>query len=140
MNGDLKSKVGQKSSRKTFEVTEARLRQFCDAVSAKYRGEAPPTFFTILRQGEFELWRDLGIELSKVLHADQEYFYDEPVRPGDHLEYETVMTKAIEKQSRLGATRFMVFDTEFFVRRPAGLFRVGTAKTTVIVKEEAQSA
>lgn len=131
---DIKSQVGKKSSRRQYAVTEAKLRELCAAVGAKYRGEAPPTFMTILRHGEFELWDRLGVELSSVLHADQEYEYEGPILPDDRLEYETVMSKAFEKQGSAGAMRFMIFDTDVYAVRSGAAVRVGTGRTTVIVR------
>lgn len=124
----------------SFDVTEDRLKEFCAAVGGRYRGEAPPTFMTVLRDGEFELFKEMGIPLKSVLHGDQEFRYLRPIRPGDRIEYQTVVSKAFEKQGSSGLMRFIVFETELRAGGAVGGASqpalVGVSKTTVIVREK----
>jgi hypothetical protein len=131
---NAKSLIGQRSEIQTFHVTEERLKQFCAAVGAEYEGEAPPTFMTIFRESEFKVFEVLNIELSRVLHADQEYRYMDKILPGDTLEFDTVLTKAVEKQISTGTSMFMVYETEMRARRGGQIVPVGVSKTTVIVR------
>lgn len=134
---ELKNFVGRRSETWKFQVTEERLRQFCDAVGAPYRGEAPLTFLTLFRDGEFKLLADFGFQLSQVLHADQEFNYLDKIVPGDHLEYQTTFSKALEKRGSTGVMRFLVFDTEVRAQRGSDWSEVGNLKTTIIVRESA---
>lgn len=127
---DIKALVGQRSETLKFHVTEARLKQFCEAVGAPFRGEAPPTFMTIFRDAEFKTFADQGLELSRVLHADQEYRYLDRILAGDDLEYDTTLSKALEK----GPMLFLVYETEVRAKRGASMTPVGVSKTTVIVR------
>lgn len=125
---------GLKSKPKTFHVTEQHLRAFCAAVGSKYRGEAPPTFLTVLREGEFDLLEDMGIKLAQALHADQEYTYEDRILPGDVLNFESTLTKAFEKKGSKGPMKFMVFETQFVALRAGKSVPVGCAKSTIIVR------
>jgi hypothetical protein len=131
---DVKSLIGKRSEKQTFHVTEERLKQFCAAVGAVYEGEAPPTFMTVFRESEFRVFSDLNIALSRVLHADQEYRYTGKILPGDDLEFDTVLTKAVEKQISTGSSIFMVYETEIRARRKGDIVPVGVSKTTVIIR------
>ncbi len=131
---NVKALVGQRSEIQNFHVTEERLKQFCAAVGAVYEGEAPPTFMTVFRESEFKVFAVLGIELSRVLHADQEYRYLDKILPGDDLEFDTVLTKAVEKQLSTGSSIFMVYETEIRAKRAGQVVPVGVSKTTVIVR------
>jgi hypothetical protein len=135
---DIKSHLGRKSPVQTYDATEAKLKAFCDAVGAEYRGDAPPTFMAVLLPGMFMLLNEIGIPLKSVLHTDQEYQYHQPILPGDHLIYETTLAKALEKQGKTGAMRFMVFDTIVHATRasvPIPGLHVGTCKTTIITRD-----
>jgi hypothetical protein len=131
---DIKALIGKRSETKTFRVTEERLKQFCAAVNTPYEGEAPPTFMTVFRDSEFKVFSDFGIALSRVLHADQEYRYTGKILPGDELEFDTVLSRAIEKQLSTGTSMFMVYETEIRARRGGNVVPVGQSKTTVIVR------
>jgi hypothetical protein len=133
---NLKSWVGQKSPLQHYDATDDKLKEFCAAVGAEFRGDAPPTFMAVLLPGMFKLLEKIGIPLSSVLHTDQEYRYHQPIAPGDRLAYETVLSKAFEKQGRTSSRKFMVFETEVHADRPgaAGL-HIGSCKTTLITRE-----
>jgi hypothetical protein len=136
VGSDLKSWVGQKSPMQHYDATEDRLKGFCSAVGAKYRGDASPTFMAVLLPGMFKLLEKIGIPLSSVLHTDQEYRYHQPIQSGDRLVYETVLAKAFEKQGRANSMKFMVFETEVHADR-AGVsgIHVGSCKTTLITRD-----
>ena len=127
--------TGTRSSVHHYQATEESLRRFCEAVGARYREEAPPTYMTIFRQGEFEILDKMSIPLKNVLHADQEYRYVNGIRAGDSIEFETVLTRAFEKGGSTGLMRFFVFDTEVRARRESGLVVIGSAKSTIISRQ-----
>lgn len=125
---DIKASVGMRSEVQKFSVTESHLKQFCEVIGTPFVGEAPPTFLTVFREGEFRILANLGLSLSSLLHADQEFTYFRKILPGDQLEYDSTLTKAIEKKGKSGSTYFLVYETE--IRRSNEV--VGTSKTTVI--------
>jgi acyl dehydratase len=87
-----------------YEVGREKIRQFADAIgdpSPLYRDPeaaraaghpdviAPPTFAVVLSMGAAaQAVHDpgLGLDYSKVLHGEQRFVYDRPVRAGDRLQ------------------------------------------------------
>ena len=119
-----------KSSRLTLEVTQEKISAFCHAVGAQSDSVAPPTYFTVCRQGEFELFEALGVPLAHVLHADQEYTYEGDVCAGDVVVFQTTVVSDLEKKN--GALRFISFETHFVSGRDQS--KLGTGKTTVVIR------
>ena len=114
-----------------FEVEEARVRTFAGAVA--YPGtEVPPTFATAPEHAaglaNVIADRDLGLDLSKVLHGEQEYEWARPLRIGEMLTAETV----IESIRGRAAMRFLTLRTD--LRDEAGEVVV-VARSTLIVRE-----
>ncbi len=86
-----------------YEVGREKIREFADAVgddSHAYRDAdaaralghadvvAPPTFPVVLTlKAAEQVVRDpaLGLDWSRVVHAEQRFAYDRPVRAGDRL-------------------------------------------------------
>lgn len=130
----LKSELGRKVGPYQDEVTANRILAFCQAIGIKNCEVAPPTFLTVFRKGEFELFQLLGIELSRILHAEQEYQYENAIRPGDKVQFETAVTQILEKQGSSYKMQFLTFETEFHSERGPQKFRVGKSKTTIVVK------
>ena len=85
----LKSEIGKTLGPYRDEVTQERIHSFCRAIGAKESLTAPPTFLTVFRKGEFDLFRLLGIELAHVLHAEQGYQYENFIQAGDIVQFET---------------------------------------------------
>ncbi len=133
---DIKSHIGKKAPVQDYDANESKLKAFCAAVGAKYRGDAPPTFMAVLLPGMFKLLEEIHVPLSTVLHTDQEYIYHHAILPNDLLTYETKLTKALEKQSKTGSMKFMVFDTLVYATRDGvGGKHVGTCKTTILTRD-----
>jgi hypothetical protein len=130
----LKSEIGKKVGPYQDDVTAHRISSFCKAVGAEENGIAPPTFLTLFRKGEFELFQYLGLELSHVLHAEQEYQYEEGIQPGDRIHFETVLTQVLEKQSSSSKMQFLSFETHIQAERRSKIWRVGKSKTTIVVR------
>lgn len=126
----LKDRVGETASGYRESADAERIRRFCEAVGAPISEVAPPTFMTVFRKGEFDLFSKLGIPLARVLHAEQEYVYRGVIRAGDEVTYETRLTHVLEKNGASGSMHFLTFETEVATASgPAGL-----SKTTIVVR------
>ena len=116
----------------TFVVQEQRVRAFAAAV-ADPCGGVPPTFATApeIAAGLANVIGDpeLGLDLSAVLHGEQEYEWVRPLRVGEAVEAEAT----IESIRGRGSMRFLTLRT--FLRDEAGL-TVVVARSTLIVRED----
>ena len=114
-----------------FEVEEERVRAFAAAV-AHVGGGVPPTFATAPEHAagmaNVIADPDLGLDLSKVLHGEQEYEWIRPLRSGETVTAETV----IESIRGRAAMRFLTLRT--VLRDEAGE-TVVVARSTLIVRE-----
>lgn len=133
----LKSQVGVSAGPYREEITLERVQAFCKAIGVEVSSVAPPTFFTLFRKGEFDLFQKMGLELSKVLHAEQEYQYLHDIHAGDTVSFETTVNHVLEKQSSTASLHFVTFETRFQVKRASEKeeFLAGTGKTTIVVRE-----
>ena len=115
-----------------FEVDGSRVRAFADAVGQRGAG-VPPTIVTVpeIAAGLDHVVSDprLGIELSRVLHGEQEYRWSRPVVVGETL----TASATIESVRDKGGMRFVVLGTE--VRDEAGAL-VASGRSTLIVRGE----
>lgn len=132
MQTDFKLNVGRSSSRIVEPITRESIDRFCRAVNAEANRVAPATFLTLFRKGEFELFKDLGITLSSVLHTDQEYSFDADVVAGDVLAYTTKLVSVLEKKGNTKSLLFLSFDSEF-VSEVSGN-NIAVSKTTCVVR------
>jgi hypothetical protein len=113
-----------------FEVREEHVRRFARAVGDD-GGQVPPTFVTV---PEFAVGltqvvgdADLGLDLSRVLHGEQEYEWTRPVRPGDVLD----VTSTIESIRAKGGHGFLTLRTEM---RDAEGSLVVVARSALLVR------
>ena len=114
-----------------FAVEEQRVRVFATAVGHPGAG-VPPTFATApeVAAGLANVIADpeLGLDLSSVLHGEQEYEWTRPLRVG-----ETVTAEAtIESIRGRGSMRFLTLRT---LLRDASGQTVVMARSTLIVRE-----
>lgn len=77
----------------------------------------PPTFFTTAFQ-EFtgaylRAFEDLGVELSNVLHGEEEYEYLKEIYPGDSLTCSMTIESVIEKNTKSGTMDMITLCTDF---------------------------
>jgi acyl dehydratase len=75
---------------------------------------APPTFPVTFRDETADtgaLLRELGTDLSRVLHGEQEFEHFKPIRPGDTLLCRTRVVDVYEKTGRSGPMAFVVRET-----------------------------
>lgn len=138
---NIKSQVGQKSGPYREVMTLARIADFGRAIGMTHGtdswvvGTAPATLMTIFRKGEFDLFQKLQIPLSKVLHAEQEYLYENSIEPEDRISYETVLSQVLEKGGAHKASiQFLVFETRVQAERDSRSVPIGTGKTTIVVR------
>jgi acyl dehydratase len=74
---------------------------------------APPTFLTTFRaDGETgNLLSELGTDISRVLHGEQEFELHRPVRPGETFVCRSRVVDIYEKTGRSGPMAFVVRET-----------------------------
>ena len=70
-----------------YAVTEGRIRDFVEATGGAYDGGAAPATFPIVLA--FDAMNAFlaaeSIELFRIVHGEQKFAYERPVRPGDVL-------------------------------------------------------
>lgn len=124
------------------EVEKGAIVKFADAVGdpnplfsdRKGDMEAPPSFGTTFRdpEGFFKTFRDLDIDLTKVLHGEEEYEYFAPIKPGDVLTCQTKVANVYEKSGKSGNMAFVVMEME--CKNPAGKL-VLIQRSTIVVRK-----
>jgi acyl dehydratase len=75
---------------------------------------APPTFPVTFRDEKADtgaLLRDLGVDISRVLHGEQEFEHFKPVQPGHAYLCRTKVVDIFEKAGRSGPMAFVVRET-----------------------------
>jgi len=134
----IRDRVGEESSLHRKRITAEEIGAFCAAVGSTVKGEAPPTYMTTLRKGEFELFVKLGIPLPSILHAEQEYTYDGGGMPvGCEVEFKSGFKTLNQKRgASAAALSFLAFETEVFRTEPGPRERVRTSLTTIVVRGE----
>ena len=127
----------------SFEVERGKIRELCQAIGdknqiffdsdvAKAAGykdtPAPLTFATVMNfWGYPEVWdrmKEMGVDVSRLLHAKEEYEYFSQIYPGDVL----AGTVSVESM-RDGAMGMVSFKTTF----KRGDEEVMNAKMTIII-------
>ena len=130
LNADL---VGKAYPPVRVEVDVERVRAFAHAVSHPGQG-VPPTFATVPEilagLGNVVRDRDLRVDLSRVLHGDQEYRWERPIEVGETL----VAHAMIESIRGKGETEFLGIRTEL---RDDADELVVLARSTLIVRSVA---
>jgi acyl dehydratase len=113
-----------------FQVREEHVGEFARAVGDE-EGSVPPTFVTApeFAAGLTRVVGDaeLGLDLSRVLHGEQEYEWARPVRVGDVLD----AVSTIESIRAKGGHEFLTLRTE--MRDPAGDLVV-VARSSLVVR------
>jgi acyl dehydratase len=70
------------------EVTEDHVRAFAESTGATWSpgDPVPATYPFVLAFAAVTSFLDeVGVDLSRIVHGDQRFAYDRPVRPGDVL-------------------------------------------------------
>jgi acyl dehydratase len=93
---------------------------------------APPTFATTFRDegGSEALLRDLGVDISRVLHGEQEFELFRPLTPGETYLCRTKVVDIYDKAGRSGPMSFVV--REIAVTDRAGEIVATMRQTTVV--------
>ena len=75
---------------------------------------APPTFPITFRDENADtgvMLRDLGVDISRILHGEQEFEHFKPVRPGQTYLCRNRVTDIYEKAGKSGPMAFVVRET-----------------------------
>jgi len=112
-----KELTGKEYDAVDFTVDRERIVQFADAIGdpdPRYReGDAPiapPTFPTVTQiqtGGQVVLDPELGLDYTRVVHGEQEYAIERPLRAGDRL---TAKPRIADISAR-GPNEFLVVET-----------------------------
>lgn len=135
-NAPLKSWIGIALGPTEAEITSESVSAFSSAIAAPLESGVPATYLTCFRELESKFLHQLQIPLEKVLHAEQEYTYDEPLEVGMQIRYQTRLANVLEKRGSAGSLAFMVFETEFEnAKNPSSAKkRIALSKTTIVVR------
>ena len=114
----------------SFTATEDHVRRFAAAVGDD-GSFVPPTFVTApeIAAGLAQVVgdRELGLDLARVLHGEQEYEWLRPVAIGETLEVRSV----IESIRSKGALEFLALRTEML---DAGGATVVVGRSSLVVR------
>jgi hydroxyacyl-ACP dehydratase HTD2-like protein with hotdog domain len=72
---------------------------------------APPTFPTTFRDEKADtgsMLADLGVDISRILHGEQEFEHYKPIRPNETYLCRSRITDIYEKTGRSGPMAFVV--------------------------------
>jgi acyl dehydratase len=75
---------------------------------------APPTFAITLKDEKADtgsMLKDLGTDISRILHGEQEFEHFKPIRPGDTLLCRGRISDVYEKSGKSGPMAFVVRET-----------------------------
>ena len=72
---------------------------------------APPTFPISFRDESGDLLRDIGTDVSRLLHGEQEFEIFEPLRPGETYLCRSKIVDQYEKSGKTGPMGFVVRET-----------------------------
>jgi acyl dehydratase len=94
---------------------------------------APPTFATTFRDetAAEALLRDLGTDISRVLHGEQEFEIVRPIQPGQTYVCRTRILDIYEKSGKSGPMAFVVRETAITDRHNE---IVGTMRHITVVR------
>jgi hypothetical protein len=126
-----------------FDVVASaeRIAQFARAIGMSTDGTsapsvAPPTFMKAV-EGENNSSRRildaLGVDLKRVLHAEQQFDYLAPIRAGDALRVQRTVTEIYERKN--GQMEFIVIQSS--VTRVADGELAGRSRQIVLVRHPA---
>ena len=145
-----KDAVGREGPAFTMSVERGKVREFARATKSEHPDylddPAPPVPPTFLTSATFwqppdaaSVWRDLDIDLRRLLHGAQEYvFFGPPPRAGQDLTVQTRVEEIYEKEGKRGGTMtFVVTVTDF---TDASGVLVAQARSTAIETGRAPSS
>jgi acyl dehydratase len=120
--------IGKESSPFVVTVERGKIKEFARAIGdnnpfyvddrvgqASEWGDiiAPPTFMTTFRDGadSGDFLRDLGTDVSRLLHGEQEFELHRPIRAGETFLCRSRVVDVYEKTGRSGPMGFVVRET-----------------------------
>lgn len=109
----LKASLNSESAPKVLRVETGAILRFLDAFGAPLPDDthdliAPATFPTILQTPAPGLGE---IDPARVLHGEQEYIYERPLRSGEEIICVSRLAEVSEKSTRLGEVAVAVVET-----------------------------
>lgn len=130
--------VGYEYPTYDFTVTEESLNRFIVAIgrqpSSAKTPVAPPTYQKVIEgkgDSSRKILENLGIDLKRVLHAEQEFDYLEPINAGDRLKVSRRVSDHYFKKN--GTREFLVIESEIHnALAPHNL--VGRSRQVVILR------
>jgi len=119
----------------TFAVvaSQERIERFARAIGLdRIDGCAPPTFMKAV-EGEHNSSRrileTMGVPLTRVLHAEQQFDYFSPIRCGDSLQVQRTVTDIYDKRN--GEMEFVVIESRIW--RTDGS-AIGRSRQVILVR------
>ena len=130
-----------------FRVTDQRLKFFAKAtgqtdpiyydhdiaVSQGHKGiVCPPTFLIVVgmeQKNPFQFLEDLDVKIERMLHAGQEFIYEEIVYEGDKLRMDTKIIDMYDKKE--GLLQFCNLESKFTNQNSK---HIATLKNTIVAK------
>jgi acyl dehydratase len=120
-----KSVIGKEYPPYTVTVERGRIKDFARAIgdanpfhlddrvgAASEWGDviAPPTFLTTFRDENDTgtMLKDLGVDIGRVLHGEQEFEIHRPIRPGETFLCRSRVLDIYEKSGKTGPMAFVV--------------------------------
>lgn len=149
MNKVRTSMTGKKYPPQNFEVEKGRIYDFVNAIedpnpvyryeeAAKAQGfehiMVPPTYPIALRgeKGDTQMMlEDMGIDMSQILHGQQEFEYFKPLRPGETYVVQTTIKDIYFKEGRAGKMAFVVMENSY---RDSANYLCVLARKTIIIR------
>ena len=128
-----------------FRVTDRRLKFFAKAtgqtdpiyydhdiaVSQGHKGiVCPPTFLIVVgmeQKNPFQFLEDLDVKIERMLHAGQEFIYEEIVYEGDKLRMDTKIIDMYDKKE--GLLQFCNLESKFTNQNSK---HIATLKNTIV--------
>ena len=130
-----------------FRVTDQRLKFFAKAtgqtdpiyydhdiaISQGHKGiVCPPTFLIVVgmeQKNPFQFLEDLDVKIERMLHAGQEFIYEEIVYEGDKLRMDTKIIDMYDKKE--GLLQFCNLESKFTNQNSK---HIATLKNTIVVR------
>jgi hypothetical protein len=121
----------------TVEATAERIARFARAIGSADTAPAlaPPTFMKAIEGDNNSMRRileALAVDLRRVLHAEQQFDYLEPIRCGDQLQVQRTVTDLYDKKN--GQMEFIVIEST--VTRADGVL-AGRSRQLLLVRNPA---
>lgn len=114
-------------------LSKELVEKFFKALSYPFAPEAelPHSLYNCLKEGEFKIFEDLGVELHQLLHVSQSFTYYAHLHLGDQIKSAVSIQKVNSRKLGVGLVVFIELGNKFY--RNGEL--VAEASGSVIVRE-----